>query len=416
MINKIVSVIGLGYVGLPSAITFASVGYQTIGVDVNANVVESVNEGKPHITEPGLSEALKDVIQKKRLKSVMAPEPADIYIICVPTPFDTETKTPDTRFVFDALASILDLLKFGDVVIIESTCPVGTTEKAFAKICKGRPDLYDQRNARLNVHLAYCPERILPGNVFEELVNNSRVIGGITKECGSAAASFYKYFVKGEIVVASSAKTAELAKLTENAFRDVNIAFANELANIADEINVPVWELIDICNLHPRVNILDPGPGVGGHCIAVDPWFIVSESPNNTELIRTARKINDNRPYKFFDKIKFLLDNLSKTNPSQSTIIFYGITYKPDIDDLRESPALKVVRLCMEKLINVQFKIVEPNLTYLPIEFRIIEKISLEQNINADIHVMLVDHKEFKGMEIPSGHLIDARGAWKPKR
>ena len=345
-------------------------------------------------------------------KALKKPVKADIYLICVPTPFNKLTKTPDVSHVFDAVESITDLLKPRDLIVVESTCPVGTTEKIYDLIGKQRVDLHCNADGRLSIHMAYCPERILPGNVFNELKINSRIVGGMTRECGLAAQSFYKTFVKGKVARASSTKTAELAKLSENAFRDVNIAFANELANIADDVNVPIWELISLCNLHPRVNILEPGPGVGGHCVAVDPWFIVAENSEKSKLIQTAREVNDLRPTVFFNKIVTALRALSLMDPSKKTIIFYGISYKPNIDDLRESPALEVVRLCKEKLSLVNLKIVEPNLANLPKELSSIQKISLDKIQMGDIHVMLVDHKQFLGMKKPKGYLIDARRVW----
>jgi UDP-N-acetyl-D-mannosaminuronic acid dehydrogenase len=415
-----VSVIGLGYIGLPTAAMLASQGVLVIGVDVNQDTVDIINKGKIHIVEPGLDVMVHSAVTEGRFKAVTTPEPADAFLIAVPTPFkmgDSLTPEPDLSYIESAARAVSKVLKKGDLIILESTSPVGTTEKMIKWLVMERPDLKFPQHATddVDVNVAYCPERVLPGQVVRELVENDRVIGGLTKKCSLRAIELYKSFVKGECVV-TDARTAEMAKLTENACRDVQLAFANELSFICDDLNINVWELIELANRHPRINILQPGPGVGGHCIAIDPWFIVSSSREQAKLIQEARNINDSKPRWVIKKVRnsiadFLIANPNKTE-KDIVITCYGLSFKPDIDDLRESPALYVAEE-LAKMHSGRVVAVEPNYNGAISHTKLEIVHELDDYEIGDIVVMLVDHKEFKCMPKPAvNHIIDTRGVW----
>ena len=412
---KLISVIGLGYIGLPTATMFASRKIKVIGVDVNKATVDTVNRGEIHIVEPDLDIAVRSVVDQGYLKATTVPEPADAFLIAVPTPFKGEDHLPDLSYIQSACKSIAPVLTKGNLVILESTSPVGATEQMADWLAEMRPDLtFPSRHGEVSdIRIAHCPERVLPGKVMQELISNDRVIGGMTLKCSEAAAALYRTFVKGECIVASSPRVAEMAKLTENSFRDVNIAFANELSMICDKLNMDVWELIRLANRHPRVNILQPGPGVGGHCIAVDPWFIVSSAPAEARLIRTAREVNDSKPKWVIKKVQEAIGAYLMANPGKTaadvSIACYGLTFKPDIDDLRESPALEIVRELVT-LHEGPILVVEPNIEELPEGLGRTKFTKLEFIRGTDVSVILVDHKEFKGMGSLSGRIIDTRG------
>ncbi|WP_462170240.1 UDP-N-acetyl-D-mannosamine dehydrogenase [Pseudoalteromonas xiamenensis] len=413
---KTISVIGLGYIGLPTAAMFASRKIKVIGVDVNQKAVDIINRGEIHIVEPELDMIVHAVVSEGYLKASTTPEPADAFLIAVPTPFkksDSPIPEPDLSYIESASKAIAPVLKKGDLVILESTSPVGATEQMSAWLAEARPDLtFPQHNGKESeIRIAHCPERVLPGHVIRELVENDRVIGGMTEKCSSRAIELYKTFVQGECVV-TNARTAEMAKLTENSFRDVNIAFANELSMICDKLDINVWELIKLANRHPRVNILQPGPGVGGHCIAVDPWFIVSKTPNDAKLIHTARQVNDMKPEWVINKVKVAIADFLLSNPTKSvkdvTIACFGLTFKPDIDDLRGSPAMMITSQ-LSKLHLGQVIAVDPNVDLNMIDTVAIVDFEYAQN-EADIFVLLVDHKEFKNKTFTKTNIIDTRG------
>lgn len=418
-----ISVIGLGYIGLPTAAMFASKEKKVIGVDVNQHAVDMINAGKIHIIEPELDVLVKKVVDGGLLKATISPEPADAFLIAVPTPFlpvktEGSIPEPDLSYVEAAAKSIAKVLKKGDLVILESTSPVGTTEKMANWMAEARSDLSfpQTHGGASDIRVAYCPERVLPGHVVRELVNNDRVVGGMTEVCSAAAIELYKLFVEGECVV-TNARTAEMAKLTENASRDVSIAFANELSIICDKINIDVWELISLANRHPRVNILQPGPGVGGHCIAVDPWFIVSSAPHDSRLIATARHVNDSKPGWVVEKIKLAIANIlimdSEKSVSDLKIACYGLAFKPNIDDLRESPALSIADQVIDMHSGVVM-LVEPNISKLTENYSDGLLVDFDvASCEADIHVLLVDHTEFKGRCPIAGQIIDTRGIWR---
>jgi len=382
MIDLKVVMMGLGYIGLPTAALIASRGINVQGIDINQSVVDTINEGKIHIVEPALDELVKYVVEKGLLKANTTPETADVYLIAVPTPFK-ENHEPDLKYVKLATRTILPNLKEGNLFIIESTSPVGTTNQIAKIIFKERPELKGK------INIAYCPERVLPGKVIYELEHNDRVIGGLNEASTKAAQDFYRYFVKGELH-ATNAKTAEMCKLVENSSRDVQIAFANELSMICDKADINVWELINLANKHPRVNILQPGTGVGGHCIAVDPWFIVSEFEKEAVIIRNAREINNYKTDWVIQNIKSTALQFELENNRKPTIALMGLAFKPDIDDLRESPALQVVDALLA-VNKYNLLLVEPNLED-SIKYDLIDY----KNVNADIVVYLVAHKEFK--------------------
>ena len=399
---KRISVVGLGYIGLPTAAMFASHKVEVVGVDVNQNVVDTINSGKVHIVEPELDLVVRAVVNEGYLRATTVPEPAEAFLIAVPTPFKGENHDPDLGFIEAAARAIAPVLEVGNLVILESTSPVGATEAMAGWLAEARADLTFPQDAGegSDIRVAHCPERVLPGKVMQELITNDRVIGGMTPACSERAAALYKTFVTAECVVASSPRVAEMAKLTENSFRDVNIAFANELSLICDKLDMDVWELIALANRHPRVNVLQPGPGVGGHCIAVDPWFIVSSAPDQAKLIRTARVVNDGKPSWVMDKVRVLIKEYLVANPDKTatdvTVGVYGLAFKPDIDDLRESPALRIA--CELRAEHTgKLLCVEPNIETLPKSLQGASLISLEEALEmGDIHVFLVAHKEFR--------------------
>ncbi len=413
-----ISVVGLGYIGLPTAAVLASRKIQVIGVDIDQNAVDTINRGDIHIVEPELDIIVRAVVAEGYLRATLTPEPADAFLVAVPTPFKSNHE-PDLSFIESAAKSIAPVLVKGNLVILESTSPVGATEKLAAWLAEARPDLTFPQlcDDDSDIRIAHCPERVLPGHVIRELVENDRVIGGMTARCSEAAAELYKIFVKSDCVI-TNARTAEMAKLTENSFRDVNIAFANELSIICEELDINVWELIDLSNRHPRVNILQPGPGVGGHCIAVDPWFIVSRTPSHANLIHSARKVNDGKPSWVFGQVEnsineFLRDN-SDRNPQDICIACYGLAFKADIDDLRESPALLIAQKIAEAHIG-KVLFVDPNVERISdSELGTATLCDLDAALlNADIHVLLVDHKEFRehlGEFRQLNYLTDTRG------
>ena len=416
-----VSVVGLGYIGLPTAAMFASRKKQVVGVDVNQHAVDTINQGKIHIVEPELDMIVNAAVTEGYLKAVITPEAADAFLIAVPTPFlpckEGEVPAPDLSYIKAASEAIAPVLKKGDLVILESTSPVGATEQMADWLAQARSDLsFPQTHGEdADINIAHCPERVLPGHVVRELVENDRVIGGLTPKCSQRSVELYQTFVQGECVI-TNARTAEMAKLTENSSRDVQIAFANELSVICDKLDINVWELIALANRHPRVNILQPGPGVGGHCIAVDPWFIVSKTPDEARIIHTARKVNDSKPGWVVGQTKiaiadFLQDNHEKT-AKDITIACYGLAFKPDIDDLRESPAMQIVQE-IASLHTGNVIAVEPNIHQLPASLEQLELQSFDvAKSTADIHVMLVDHKEFKAESVKSPYLVDTKGIW----
>lgn len=415
-----ISVIGLGYIGLPTAAAFASRRKQVIGVDTNQHAVDTINRGTIHIIEPDLDRVVIDAVRKRLLRAVSKPQPADAFLITVPTPFQDDHK-PDLSYVKAAALSLAPVLEPGCLVILESTSPVGTTEQMAGWLVSARPDLTfpHQAGDAADINIAYCPERMLPGKIMVELVKNDRVIGGMTPRCSARAAELYRIFLEGECVVTNT-RTAEMCKLTENSFRDVNIAFANELSVICAEQQINVWDLITLANRHPRVNILQPGPGVGGHCIAVDPWFIVANNPAQARLIRTARQVNDDKPDWVLEKVKATMAdclNESGLGSSDITIACFGLTFKPDIDDLRESPALHVTEL-IARWHRGQTLAVEPNVNELPTLLDgLVTLADRNQALaTADILVMLVDHRQFRAIApstICQRWVVDTRGVWR---
>jgi UDP-N-acetyl-D-mannosaminuronic acid dehydrogenase len=415
-----VSVIGLGYIGLPTAALIASYGIKVNGVDVNSKIINKINKGKIHIVEPDLDKLVQSSVENGNLSASIKVEKADVFIIAVPTPFK-DNHIPDLSYIESAAKSIAPFLESGSLVILESTSPVGTTEKIRDWIRELQPNFCfpgDDNDILSDVSIAYCPERVLPGNILYELVQNDRIIGGLSKACAKKALEFYKIFVKADCLVTDS-RTAELSKLVENSSRDVNIAFANELSLICDKLNINVWELINLANHHPRVNILQPGPGVGGHCIAVDPWFIVDSAPIESKIIKLARLVNDQKPDFVLEKVQQATLNISR-EISKISIACLGLSFKPDIDDLRESPALEITK----KIANMGFKklyVVEPNIADLPAELKTnsSELVELQKAIaSSDILLLLVDHTPFKKMNLGllSGkQIVDTRGTWSNK-
>lgn len=416
---KTISVIGLGYIGLPTAAVFASRKIKVVGVDINQHAVDTINRGEIHIVEPDLDMVVHAAVTEGYLKATTKPEPADAFLIAVPTPFKGDNHDPDLSYIEAASKAIAPVLKQGDLVILESTSPVGATEQMAAWLAEARPDLsFPQTHGEeSDIRIAHCPERVLPGHVLRELVQNDRVVGGMTAKCSAAACALYKTFVEGECVV-TNARTAEMAKLTENSFRDVNIAFANELSIICDKLDINVWELIALANRHPRVNILQPGPGVGGHCIAVDPWFIVSKTPEQARLVRTAREVNDSKPEWVLDKVDQALGAYLAANPQKTAsdvaIACFGLAFKADIDDLRESPALAIASELLERHPG-EVMMVEPNISKLPALLGGASLVSVDEALSrAEIAVLLVDHQVFKAISLPA-HVkaVDTRGLWK---
>jgi len=411
---KTVSVIGLGYIGLPTAAVIASRGIDVIGVDVNQKAVDTINAGAIHIVEPDLDIVVQSVVTTGKLRATTIAEPADVFMVAVPTPFKEDAKSahsPDLSYIESAAKMIAPVLAKGNLVILESTSPVGTTEKLAAWLKAARPDLsFPQDKGDLaDIKVAHCPERVLPGYVLQELVSNDRVIGGMSNACSQLATKLYEQFVRGECII-TNARTAEMAKLTENSFRDVNIAFANELSVICDKLKINVWELVKLANRHPRVNILSPGPGVGGHCIAVDPWFIVDSCPDEAKIIKQARLTNDAKPHYVIEKIKRAADEFKRP-----VIACLGLAFKADIDDLRESPALEIVKELAANKVG-EIIAVEPNIKQLPESLSTsgIVLTSLDVALEkANVIVVLVDHKQFKTADrtqFSSKVVIDTRG------
>lgn len=405
-----VSVIGLGYIGLPTAAVIASRGVQVHGVDVSEHAVRTINQGKIHIVEPDLDMLVQAAVSTGKLKAALKPEPADVFMIAVPTPFQ-DGKKPDLSYIEAAIQAIAPCLEKGNLIILESTSPVGTTEQIAHWLAELRPDLTlpHQDPELADIFIAHCPERVLPGRVLQELVSNDRIIGGISPRCAQQAMALYQLFVRGECLM-TDARTAEMAKLTENSFRDVNIAFANELSMVCDHLKINVWELIQLANRHPRVNILNPGPGVGGHCIAVDPWFIVDSAPEQAKMIRLAREINDAKPQYVMERVKKAADEFKRP-----VIACLGLAFKADIDDLRESPALDIARQLSEQAVG-EVLWVEPNIHQLPEKYQAHQQrlVSLHEALErAHILVVLVDHKQFKSLkpgDVAAKVVIDTRG------
>jgi len=415
----IISVIGLGYIGLPTAAILASSKVSVIGVDVNEKVVDTINKGEIHIIEPELDALVHSAVKNGNLRATTQPEKSDVFMLAVPTPFKANYK-PDLSYIESACRAIAPVLEKGNLVILESTSPVGTTEKMIDWLSSKRSDLsfpkFGSDKFSTDISIAHCPERVLPGNIVRELRENDRIIGGVTSHCAERASNLYKLFVDAECLI-TDCRTAELSKLVENSFRDVNIAFANELSLICDKLDINVWELIKLANHHPRVNILKPGPGVGGHCIAVDPWFIVDSAKDETKLIRAARLINDSKPSFILDKVNQAILEMG-VKISEISITCLGLSFKPNIDDLRQSPALEIAK----KISLMSFKklyLVEPNIFIMPNCFEHdndIELVNLEFAVNSsDIVVLLVDHNEFNQIDLDllsDKYVIDTRGIW----
>lgn len=379
-----VCVIGLGYIGLPTAALLATHGYDVVGVDLNEHAVETINQGNIHIVEPDLDAFVRAGVFAGKLKAYTTPQPGDIYMICVPTPFrlGSEIPQPNLDYVMQAAISIAPLLKKDDLVILESTSPVGTTQFIADELAKTGVDVS-------GIHIAYCPERVLPGKIMTELVANDRVVGGITPVATTAVAKFYKTFVRGS-VLETDAKTAEMCKLTENSFRDVNIAFANELSIICDKQGIDVWNLISLANRHPRVNILQPGTGVGGHCIAVDPWFIIARDPQNSHLMRTAREVNNHKTEWVIEQINLAVARSEKSLRRKPRVACLGLAFKPNIDDLRESPAVHVALTLQQN--GIDLMVVEPNID-TDEGFTLVDLNTAFDR--ADVIAVLVKHSQF---------------------
>ncbi len=397
-ISKI-CVVGLGYIGLPTASLLASNGYFVHGVDINEHAVNEINQGKIHIDEPDLDSYVRSAVSKGTLKASLKPEAADVFILCVPTPFhnDTDPPRPNVDLVVQAAQSIAPFVQPGNIVILESTSPVGTTHLVAETLAAAGVDTS-------TLSIAYCPERVLPGKIMTELVQNDRIVGGATPEATERIKSFYETFINGT-VLGTDCKTAEMAKLVENSYRDVNIAFANELSMLCDEAGIDVWKLIELANRHPRVKILQPGSGVGGHCIAVDPWFIVHQNPPLARMIRTAREVNDSKQVWVANQISQRAKEFEATNGRVPVIACLGLAFKPDIGDLRESPSLEIV----ESLLHDGHSVlaVEPNIESHPR----IPLSSLNQALtSADIVVILVKHKQFRNIELSGKPVLDYCG------
>lgn len=410
-----VCVVGLGYIGLPTAALVASRGLKVTGIDIDPSVVATVGEGRVHIVEADLDGLVQKCVRSGTLMVDSEPQPADVFLIAVPTPLSSD-KQPVVDHVFAAARSIAPRLGRRSLVIIESTCPVGTTEKVCRFLAELRPDLKfpnpHGNGSQPDVAIAYCPERVLPGRILMELVQNDRCVGGLTPSCTAKARKFYELFVRGECVE-TTARTAEMVKLTENAFRDTNIAFANELSVICDDSGVDVWDVIQLANRHPRVDILKPGPGVGGHCIAVDPWFIVDMAPTKARMIRTAREVNDGKTDHVFERACSLID----ANPGRP-VICLGLAFKADVDDLRESPALAIVQR-LARIHGERISVVDPFIESLPAELldRGVRKLSLGEALLEDgILILLVDHTAFRRMDAwrRNGAVVyDTKGIWR---
>ena len=411
-----VCVVGLGYVGLPTAAVLATRGVDVVGVDLDPDRVRSVNSGATPIAEPRLATLLGEAVAGGRLRAREAVVAAEAFVIAVPTPFKAD-RVPDLSHLRDAVTSVAEALVSGNLVVLESTSPVGTTHTVCEWLAHARPDLSFPHEAgeASDIRVAYSPERVLPGDILDELVNNDRIVGGVTPACAQAAVSLYRRFVRGTCSI-TTAKTAELVKLTENAYRDVNIAFANEISLVCDTLGLDPWELIELANRHPRVDVLRPGPGVGGHCVAVDPWFLVHSAPGPTPLVRAARQVNDARPLWVIDRVLAACDGLD--HPKVACL---GLAYKADVGDLRESPAVTIVRRLSERVPG-RVAVVEPNIETLPEELDTgrIELVDLGDALSAaDVVVVLTDHREFREIERQRLHgkrLVDTRGVWRVRR
>ena len=414
---KKVCVLGLGYIGLPTTSVIASRGVQVVGVDVKPEVVARINKGEIHIVEPDLDAVTALAVRQGHLRASTTPEPADAYMIAVPTPF--HDGKADLDYVWKAARSIAPCLAAGNLVVLESTSPPGTTDAMAALLAELRPDLKIAQPGveGCDVHVAYCPERVLPGRVLTELVENSRVVGGMTQACAALAEDLYRIFCSGELL-RTNARTAEMCKLTENAFRDVNIAFANELSIVCEKLDINVWELVGLANHHPRVNILQPGPGVGGHCIAVDPWFIVEAAPDETRLIRTAREVNDGKPKYVLDKIAAAVADKA-SGKGRPVVGLLGLAFKPDVDDLRESPALQIAEAVVAGG-DCDVVVSEPHIEHLPASLANGAGVRLTDDMHeavreADVVVMLVNHRLYQTIardELAGKTVIDTRGIW----
>ena len=412
--RQTVVVVGLGYIGLPTASILATRGHTVLGVDVNPSTVETINSGRIHIVEPDLDVLVRSAVNSGNLKAVPVPQEGDCFIVAVPTPFiqsgPDQDKVPDLSYIDAATRSIAPFLREGNLVILESTSPVGTTERIADMVAQLRPDLVQvggSGRGQLSVHLAHCPERVLPGHILRELVDNDRIIGGITKCAAERARDLYKSFCNGGMHL-TDARTAEMAKLVENSSRDVNIAFANELSVICDKLSINVWELIELANRHPRVNILQPGPGVGGHCIAVDPWFIVAAAPEEARLIRTAREVNDAKPHWVLERVRAKAERFK-----EPVIGCLGLSFKANIDDLRESPALEITLELIRSGVG-RVMACEPNIVPAKGDLPLypLEEVLRE----ADILLVLVDHEEFREVDrelLKEKVVIDTRGVWR---
>ena len=410
-----VAVIGLGYIGLPTAVALATRGVDVVGVDVNQATVEAVSRGELPFVEPDLAIGVSGAVSMGRLTATTETPEADAYIIAVPTPFNSD-HTADLTYVRSAVEQIAPRLRGGEVVILESTSPPGTTEGISRWLAELRPDLLGPHVSEgvPDYFVAHCPERVLPGRIMIEMVTNDRVVGGVSMRCAEKAAAIYRVFSQGQIHLTDAA-SAEMAKLVENAYRDVNIAFANELSLVSEELRLDVWEVIKMANHHPRVNILTPGPGVGGHCIAVDPWFIVGASPGLTRLIRTAREINDEKPHHVADQV------VAKTERFRNpTVACLGLSYKANVDDLRESPALDIVELIAKALPDLDLRVAEPFVDRLPASLDAHPNVRLQRVTDAvddaDIVVLLVDHDHFRSLSrsrLEGKVVYDTRGIWR---
>lgn len=408
-----VSVVGLGYIGLPTAAFIASKGIPVVGIDVNQDAVDSINAGTVPFFEPGFGELLARVVEEGTLSAQTDQIDADAYIVCVPTPF-REDHSVDTKYIRAASETLAPHLKPGALVVLESTSPPGTTEGMAKLLVELRPDLSLNDEDDNTIFIAHCPERVLPGKIMEEMENNDRVIGGLTPKGAELARELYSTFCTADLLV-TDATTAEMAKLTENSFRDVNIAFANELSLICSRLGIDVWELIELANHHPRVNILQPGPGVGGHCIAVDPWFIVSAAPEEAKLIQTARNVNDGKPQWVIDQVLKALEG--KENPVVAAL---GIAFKNDIDDLRESPSLEIVKRLGVDNPQLDIRVVEPNVKALPPVLSNLSNLTKQDTEEAiaaaDVVLLLVNHRQFVGLEqslLEGKTVIDTKGIWR---
>lgn len=411
--TQTVCVVGLGYIGLPTAAILAANGNHVIGVDVNPRHVEEINQGRVPFVEPDLESVVAGVVAQGRLTAQATVPHAQSYIVAVPTPF-TESHEVDPTYVCAAAQSIARELRGGELVILESTSPPGLTEQMGAYILEVRPDLTLRAGLPNSLYLAHCPERVLPGRIMIEIVDNDRIIGGVTEEAAVKARDLYATFCKGALLL-TDARTAEMAKLTENSFRDINIAFANELSMICDKLSIDVWELIALANHHPRVNILQPGPGVGGHCIAVDPWFIVAAAPDEARLVRLARQVNDSKPDFVLEKV------MAKAAKFRAPVIAaLGIAFKADIDDLRESPSMAIVAKLASEMKHSRILVVEPNVDVLPSDLAALSNVELmapdEAIQRADVVVVLVDHQQFKTLDPAILHekiVVDTKGLWR---